>query len=203
MNIATQINEVVRQVEFNAEQNVITLTQTFPTTPDDLWDACTNPERLARWFEPVTGDLRLGGRYRMSESGTVGTVETCDAPRSLSITWEHENDVSHVTASIEEDGVGVSSLTVRHFGESNEYWREYGLAAGGGGWDAAFVGLTMHLDDPLVDLDALNRMMGSEEGAEFARRASEEWSLAHQKAGGNRPTDQPPSEVSHGERETS
>ena len=30
---------------------------------DDVWDACTNPERIPRWFLPVSGDLRLGGRY--------------------------------------------------------------------------------------------------------------------------------------------
>ena len=70
MNIASQINEVLRHVEFDDERNVITLTQTFPTTPDDLWDACTNPDRLARWFEPLTGDLRRGGRYRLLDSGT-------------------------------------------------------------------------------------------------------------------------------------
>lgn len=183
MNIASQINEVLRRVEFDDEQNAIILTQNFPTTPGDLWDACTNPERLARWFEPVTGELHRGGRYRLSDSGTVGTIETCNAPRSLTITWEHGDDVSRVTASIEEHAAGVSVLTVRHSGVSNEYWRQYGPAGGGGGWDAGFFGLAMHLDDPRVDLDAVYRAMGSEEGAEFARRASEEWSSAHQKAG--------------------
>jgi hypothetical protein len=24
----------------------------------DVWDACTDPERIARWFLPVSGDLR-------------------------------------------------------------------------------------------------------------------------------------------------
>lgn len=35
--------------------------QTYPTTPADLWAAVTRPDRLARWFAPVTGDLRDGG----------------------------------------------------------------------------------------------------------------------------------------------
>lgn len=183
MNIASQIDEVLRHVEFDDERNVITLTQTFPTTPDDLWDACTNPDRLARWFEPLTGDLRRGGRYRLLDSGTVGTIETCEAPRALTITWEYEGEVSRVTASIEGHGTGAAALTVRHFGESNDHWREYGPAAGGGGWDAGLLGLALHLDDPRADLDAVSRIMGSEEGAEFARRGSEEWSRAHQEAG--------------------
>ena len=33
----------------------------YDTGIDDLWDACTSPERLARWVAEVTGDLREGG----------------------------------------------------------------------------------------------------------------------------------------------
>ena len=28
---------------------------------DDLWEACTDPERLARWIAKVSGDLQVGG----------------------------------------------------------------------------------------------------------------------------------------------
>ena len=31
--------------------------RSYDTTVDDLWDAITTPERLARWFMPVEGDL--------------------------------------------------------------------------------------------------------------------------------------------------
>ena len=47
-----------------------------------LWDACTNAERIPRWFLPVSGDLRLGGRYQL-EGNAGGTIERCDPPRSL------------------------------------------------------------------------------------------------------------------------
>ena len=33
----------------------------YDTDIDDLWEACTNPERLARWIAEVSGDLRVGG----------------------------------------------------------------------------------------------------------------------------------------------
>lgn len=62
----------------------VTLSQSYRTGVDDLWDACTAPERLARWFTPVSGDLRLGGRYQI-EGNASGTIETCtdrrDSPR--------------------------------------------------------------------------------------------------------------------------
>lgn len=42
------------------EAKVVVLHQTFDTDIDDVWDACTNAERIPRWFLPVSGDLRLG-----------------------------------------------------------------------------------------------------------------------------------------------
>ena len=43
---------------------VVTLSRVYDTTAEDLWDTCTNPERIPRWFLPVSGDLHVGGRYR-------------------------------------------------------------------------------------------------------------------------------------------
>ncbi|HET6969846.1 MAG TPA: hypothetical protein VFH92_01865, partial [Phenylobacterium sp.] len=34
----------------------------YDTDVDDLWDALTSAERIPRWFLPVTGELKLGGR---------------------------------------------------------------------------------------------------------------------------------------------
>ena len=41
----------------------------YDTDIHDLWEACTNPERLARWIAEVSGDLRVGGTvlYRTPE----------------------------------------------------------------------------------------------------------------------------------------
>ena len=33
----------------------------YDTGIDDVWQACTTPERLARWIADVSGDLRAGG----------------------------------------------------------------------------------------------------------------------------------------------
>ncbi len=183
MNVATQINEVLRHVALTDAENVVTLTQTFPTTAEDLWDACTTPERLARWFEPVEGDLRPGGRYRMIDSGTVGTIESCEAPHALTITWEHGGDVSRVSVTIDQPDPGRATLTVSHGGDSGDYWQEYGPAAGGCGWDAAFLGLRMLVADPGTALDDVMRVMRSPEGQQFTSSAAQQWSLAHQEAG--------------------
>lgn len=52
------------QRDGQTQHTVQTISQSYPTTVDDLWQACTQADRLERWFAPVTGDLRLGGRYQ-------------------------------------------------------------------------------------------------------------------------------------------
>lgn len=68
----------------------------YDTDINDLWKACTTPERLARWIAMVTGDdLRLGGTvhavFASTWSGSV-RIEVCDAPVHLLVTTEAGTD---------------------------------------------------------------------------------------------------------------
>ena len=78
--------------------------------PADLWDACTNIDRIPRWFLPITGDLRVGGHYRL-EGNANGTILTCDPPREFTATWECGGDVSWIEVRI--TGEGSRPVTVR------------------------------------------------------------------------------------------
>ena len=63
----------------------------YDTHIDDLWEACTSPERLARWIAEVSGDLRVGGTVHAVFTSTwtgPATVEACDAPHHLLLTTE-------------------------------------------------------------------------------------------------------------------
>ncbi|WP_210747122.1 SRPBCC domain-containing protein [Nocardia speluncae] len=51
---------------------------------EDLWDAITRPARLRRWLQPVTGDLRLGGKFELG-SGERGQILGCEPPRMLKL----------------------------------------------------------------------------------------------------------------------
>ncbi|HEY2141516.1 MAG TPA: SRPBCC domain-containing protein [Solirubrobacteraceae bacterium] len=66
------------------EARVAVFTRTYATTVEDLWDACTNPERLRRWYVPVTGELRVGGDFQQVNMGS-GTILECDAPQLLKL----------------------------------------------------------------------------------------------------------------------
>jgi uncharacterized protein YndB with AHSA1/START domain len=48
----------------------------YHATVEDVWEACTDPVRLSRWFPKVSGDLRVGGRF--SIEGNASGVELAD-----------------------------------------------------------------------------------------------------------------------------
>ncbi|WP_182112520.1 MULTISPECIES: SRPBCC domain-containing protein [unclassified Actinotalea] len=61
----------------------------YDTDIDDLWEACTTPDRLARWIAQVSGDLRVGGTVEMVFTSTwtgPARIEVCDAPHHLLLT---------------------------------------------------------------------------------------------------------------------
>ncbi|GAA3826108.1 SRPBCC family protein [Nocardioides panacisoli] len=63
----------------------------YDTDIDDLWHACTSPERLGRWLAQVSGDLRVGGAVHLVFTSTwtgPATVEACEAPHHLLLTTQ-------------------------------------------------------------------------------------------------------------------
>ena len=53
---------------------------------EEVWDALTDPERIGRWFLPISGDYRLGGRYQF-EGNAGGEILECERPRRLRVSW--------------------------------------------------------------------------------------------------------------------
>ena len=67
----------------------------YDTDIDDLWSACTTPERLARWIAEVSGDLRVGGTVHAVMTSTwtgPARIEVCDGPHHLLLTTEPGTD---------------------------------------------------------------------------------------------------------------
>lgn len=96
----------------------LTFERVYATTVDDVWDACTNPDRLARWMETYRGDLRLGGRWEaLDDGGAVrcrGTVTECEPPSRFVTTWEYEGEApSTVTVTVATHPEGAR-LELRH-----------------------------------------------------------------------------------------
>ena len=107
---------------------------------EDVWDACTNAERIPRWFLPVSGDLRLGGRYQL-EGNAGGTIERCDPPKSFVATWEYGGEVSWIEVRLTPEADDRTRLEIEHIAHvDDERWAEFGPGAVGIGWDRGVLG---------------------------------------------------------------
>jgi uncharacterized protein YndB with AHSA1/START domain len=155
----------------------------YDTTPDDVWDAITNPERIPRWFLPVTGELRLGGRYQL-QGNAGGTVTRCEPPRHLALTWEFGGEVSWVTVELTEVN-GRTHLQLEHIAYVDDArWNQYGPGAVGVGWDMTLMGLDRHLaSGEANDPQAFMAWCVSDDGKNFIHRSSDDWRRASVKAG--------------------
>jgi uncharacterized protein YndB with AHSA1/START domain len=189
MDVSAQVTTVRRTVGTRTieagEARVVTLSRAYPTDADDLWEACTSAERLPRWFAPVHGELRLGGRYQI-EGNASGTVLTCDPPRTFTATWEFGGGVSWIELEVTSEGPDSARMTLDHIAlVGDEMWPQYGPGAVGVGWDLALLGLAIHLDTgesvPVEFKEDQWATTGA--GREYIRDAGEGWYTAQVAAG--------------------
>lgn len=138
------------------------LERTFAGSPEELFDAWTNPEVLTRWWgaEPTWTspgcdvDLRVGGRYvlRMLDDdgelhAVAGEYREIDRPRRLVYTWCWERGggppvghVSLVSVEFHADGE-LTTVVLEHSGLSSEESRRNH----GWGWNGAFDNLASRI----------------------------------------------------------
>lgn len=180
-----------------APTKIVVARRTYGTNRRDLWSALTDPERLPRWFLPISGDLQIGGRYQFA-GNAGGVVVACKEPTSFTVTWEMGPIVSWLTVNLAEvrPGEGKVDDADSSEGERTELelvheapidpgmWSEYGPGAVGVGWDLAMLGLGLHLDsgeavDPAVGLG----FPLTPDGRHFVERASGDWASAAIRAG--------------------
>jgi uncharacterized protein YndB with AHSA1/START domain len=161
----------------------LTATRLYDTGLDDAWDALTNPERIPRWFLPISGDLKLGGRYQF-KGNAGGMIERCEPPRLVAVTWEMHGDVSWVRAELAEQS-GKTLLTLEHVAHVPEsIFDQYGPGGVGVGWDLALIGMEEHFaSGAAVDPAAAEQWVLSADGRRVVEAASAAWGEASIGAG--------------------
>lgn len=79
-------------------RGVVRIEDRYDTGIEDMWSAITDPDRVARWYGRVDGDLRPGGQFSLyvedADSDHTGRVEECEPPRRLRVTTR-ETDESY------------------------------------------------------------------------------------------------------------
>jgi uncharacterized protein YndB with AHSA1/START domain len=173
------------------EARTIRLRRTYDAPIDDVWDALTNPERISRWFLPISGDYRVGGRYQF-ESNAGGRIVACERPNRLHVTWGFEGmggdaAASEVEVRLVPDGDEATIFELEHTAiVPEDAWAQFGPGAVGVGWDQGLLGLALHLRGGSV-ADPMAWQL-SEEGRAFAIRSSEAWGAANAAAGADAET---------------
>ena len=160
----------------------VTLSRSYATTIEDLWDAVTNGERIPRWFVPISGELQLGGRYQL-EGNAGGEITTCERPSRLALTWEFGGDVSWVEVRFSDDGAGRARLALTHTAQRSEHWDEYGPCAVGVGWELGLLGLAFHLAQPGAPKPDEAAFVVSRDGRAFITGSSVGWEQAAVESG--------------------
>jgi uncharacterized protein YndB with AHSA1/START domain len=189
IDVTGQINAVRRQVGKRVleagEARTSIISQTYDTSLDDLWHACTSLERISRWFLPISGELRLGGHYQF-EGNAGGTVERCDPPHSFAVTWEHAGAVSWVEVRLSAESDDRSRFELEHIAYvDDKIWTEFGPGAVGVGWDSGLLGLALHLSPTAEAMDPQKGAVWavSDEGKQFMTLSSQRWCEANIAAG--------------------
>ena len=144
--MSEQLTQVLGRIEWDGDDPgavAVVFDRHYATSPGDLWEACTEPDRLARWFAPVAGDLRPGGEFAIHfDDGDVPRcrVVRCEPPHRLVWEWPIREAPTVVTVEVSADGEG-SRLVLRHARLTD------GQAAGyAAGWDTYVRALDAHVD---------------------------------------------------------
>jgi uncharacterized protein YndB with AHSA1/START domain len=174
----------VRQVEAGEARTVL-LRRTYDAEVADVWDAVTSPERIGRWFLPVSGEFKVGGRYQL-EGQAGGEILQCDEPTRLRVSWlmGPEPGFSEVELRLTPEGDERTVFELEHVAVvPPEFWGQFGPGAVGVGWDGALLGLRMHLAGGGMSRGEAEAWQVSDEGKAFNTRSGELWGEAYAASG--------------------
>jgi uncharacterized protein YndB with AHSA1/START domain len=180
------VQRVVGTAELaGADAHVVRLQRTYSAPVDDVWDALTDPERIGRWFLPISGDYRIGGRFQF-EGNAGGEILACERPQRLRVSWgfgeSAATDGSEIELRLTKLGDESTSLELEHTAVvPDEMWTQFGPGAVGVGWEGGLLGLSLHLAGGSI-ADPIAWQL-SDEGRAFSTRASAAWGAANMAAG--------------------
>ncbi|MEU4540147.1 SRPBCC family protein [Streptosporangium sp. NPDC023825] len=182
IDIIDQINAVNREVGSRSagdgEGIGVLLRRRYDAPIEDVWEALTDPDRMKRWFLPVSGDLRVGGDFQL-EGNAGGRILRCEPPRLLKVTFGAETSL--VELRLSPDGEDATTFELEHTVPLEMAGSGAGALYVGPGWDGALMSLGLFVvgeagGDPVA---AAN----SPEGQEFSRQSVHAWIAAVEASG--------------------
>jgi uncharacterized protein YndB with AHSA1/START domain len=170
--------KVMRDAGASGETVAVRLERTYDAGVEDVWDAVTDPDRLRRWFLPVSGELKVGGTFQL-EGNAGGEILACDAPTLLRVTFGSETSIVELrftALGAERTGLEMVHTVPIEIAQSGA-----GALYPGPGWDGALLALGLYVagevaEDPVA---AAN----SPEGQEFSYGSVLAWKAVVEESG--------------------
>ena len=176
IDIASQLSAIHRQVEAQSpadgsgERVSVLMRRGYGAPIGDVWDAVTQPDRIKRWFMPISGDLRPGGSFQL-EGNAGGEILTCEPPHLLKVTFG--GPASLVELRLTAQGDDDTVLELEHSVPIEMAQSGAGALYVGPGWDGALMGLGLFLRGEVAG-DPVEAA-GSLQVQEFSRQSVEAW----------------------------
>jgi len=182
IDILNQLNAIQRQVSRRTadgtEEVSVLLTRRYDAAIEDVWDAITDPDRIKRWMMPISGDLRVGGKFQL-EGNAGGEILQCEPPRRLKVTFGGETSI--VEVRLASDGDERTTLELEHTVPIEMAGGGAGALYVGPGWDGALMGLGLFLAGEVVG-DPV-KAAGSPEVQQFSKGSIEAWASEVERSG--------------------
>ena len=148
IDIVSQLNAIQRKVaqlppgDGSGERVSVLLRRNYEAQIDDVWDAITQPDRIKRWFMPISGELRVGGNFQL-EGNAGGEILACEPPRLLKVTFGGPASLVEVRLTSQEES--ATMLELEHTVPIEMAQSGAGALYVGPGWDGALMGLDLFL----------------------------------------------------------
>jgi uncharacterized protein YndB with AHSA1/START domain len=184
IDIASQINAIDRKVERLpaadgvGERVSVVMRRSYDAPVGDVWDAVTQPDRIRRWFMPISGELRAGGSFQL-EGNAGGEILSCEPPSLLRVTFGAPASI--VELRLIPQGDGETVLELEHTVPIEMAQSGAGALYVGPGWDGALMGLGLFLRGDAVGdpVAAAN----STEAREFSKQSVSAWAAVIEDSG--------------------
>lgn len=170
--------ELGRRTIAAGEAHSAIMRRVYAAPIQEVWSALTEPDRVNRYFLPVSGDLREGGTFAI-EMNADGEILKCEAPHLLRLSWSYAGAVPDEVEFRLTEVEGGTRLELEHasvrelFISSDPKTGDYGIGAG---WEPPLKYLGKHLAGELPDRPSLEWYEPNEEDAQLSRDAGMAWS---------------------------
>jgi uncharacterized protein YndB with AHSA1/START domain len=172
IDILEHINAVQREVSRTGETVTVVMRRSYQADPEELWDALTDPERMRRWFWPLSGDFTVGGTFQL-EHNAGGEILDCEPPKRFKVTFGGPTSLLELRLV---PGAGASTeLELEHSMSEPPAPGGAGALWVGPGWDGGFLSLALYVTGDLPEDNNPVELAESPEVLEFNEQSVRAW----------------------------